>query len=177
MVLSAIVHATLADVVSEEKRAQAFFHMASVTLLSEVIAPPLGSILMEAQGVYAPLIYGFPLQVLSIAVLFMLPRSVDVAKDSNDAQSDIGGIANLPSEQDAKPAGLKTIARKVSRKLMTSWMLVRNNGNVLVVAASFLATFLGKDTLDFLVQYVSKRFSWSLAKVCRHITAFVRKHS
>ncbi|KAF7587037.1 hypothetical protein BBP40_007833 [Aspergillus hancockii] len=152
MVLSAIVHAILADVVSEERRAQAFFHMASVSLGAEVIAPLMGSILMQARGVYAPLLCGFPLQVLAIAALLLIPQSVDHVHDlDEEQQSNRGEMADGSSERDTKTSGLQIMTKKVLRKAKTSWALIRSNGRTLVVAISFLVTYLGKDTLDFLV--------------------------
>ncbi|KAG2003949.1 hypothetical protein GB937_009314 [Aspergillus fischeri] len=48
-----------ADVVPEGKRAEAFFHLASTTLLLETFAPAIGSVLMDTE-VYASLLAGPP---------------------------------------------------------------------------------------------------------------------
>ena len=37
--------------------------------------------------------------------------------------------------------------------------------NILFVATSFLVLSLGRSTLEFLIQYTSKRFDWTLAEV------------
>ncbi|KAB8238573.1 major facilitator superfamily domain-containing protein [Aspergillus alliaceus] len=161
MVLSAIAHAILADVVSEDKRAQAFFHMASVSLVSEVIVPPLGSMLMQIRGVYAPLLCVFPLQLLAIIGLAIAPHSIDAMKGHHLDQPD---IEELSTGFSTKAQGIKAIVTAVFHRLRTNWTLIRANGPTIIATISFLATYIAKDTLDFLVQYVSKRFNWSLAK-------------
>ncbi|KAL4778781.1 hypothetical protein BJX76DRAFT_362418 [Aspergillus varians] len=73
MVLSALVHSILSNVMSRERQAQAFFYLASSSLLTEAIAPPLGSILLEAGSSDTPLLFGFPLELLSLVLISQIP--------------------------------------------------------------------------------------------------------
>ncbi|KAE8156884.1 hypothetical protein BDV40DRAFT_305675 [Aspergillus tamarii] len=73
MVMSAVIHALLVDVVVETNRAQAFFSLAVMTLIAELVALAVGSILVDQLGVYSPLLWAFPLQVANMVVFGLLP--------------------------------------------------------------------------------------------------------
>ncbi|GFF45713.1 hypothetical protein IFM51744_06141 [Aspergillus udagawae] len=144
MVLSAIVHAILADVVPEGKRAEAFFHLASTTLLSEIFAPAIGSVLMDKE-VYAPLLAGLPLQVISLVAIAILPKETELLREPTDALTD-------------REAGYPATQHSV-------WQILRRQWPFFLVHVSFLTSMLARETLDFLVQYISRRLNWSLSKV------------
>lgn len=153
MVLSAIVHAILADVVSEGRRAQAFFYLASTQLVSEVIAPLLGSSLMKS-GVYAPLILGFPLQTVSIAFAWMIPSSTRRQKDGDERE-----YAHETGAQEDQATTFFSRLKSLGR-------LVQAQAGVIMVGVSFLSSMLAGESLDYMVQYASKTLDWSLAEVC-----------
>lgn len=152
MVLSAIVHAILADVVSEDRRAQAFFYLASMSLASEVIAPLLGSSLMR-QSVYTPLLLGFPLQILSIGFAWEIPNSTRYQKDSDEQPHD-----QEDNRHETQTYNLSTRIKSLARSIKT-------RTGVFLIGVSFLSSMLAGESLDYLVQYASKRFEWSLAEV------------
>ncbi|PLB44113.1 MFS general substrate transporter [Aspergillus steynii IBT 23096] len=151
VVLSAIVHAIIADVVSEERRAQAFFYLASTQLVSEVIAPLLGSTLMET-SVYNPLLLGFPLQILSIAVVWGIPNSTRFQKDGDEQQTSQG-----TSGQESRAENLLSRIKSLAR-------FMQAQTGVILIGVSFLSSMLAGESLDYLVQYASKKFEWSLAE-------------
>lgn len=154
MVMSAIVHALLVDVVAEKNRAQAFFNMAVMTLIAELVAPAVGSMLVDWQGVYLPLLCVFPLQVANMVIFGLLP-------DTRLPQ-------NLENENECDPVE----ARHSTDASVTDWMNALKRScapfqtkAIWLVTVCYISTMLARDTIDFLVQYVSKRFEWSLAKV------------
>jgi len=160
MVMSAIIHALLVDVVSEKDRAQAFFNMAVMTLIAELVTPAVGSILADWQGVYIPLLYAFPLQVASMAIFGLLPDtrlSKNLENDEDNCDPVEGGHSTEASDKTDFATWVKSIKESCAPfQTKAIW----------VVTVCYISTMLARDTIDFLVQYVSKRFDWSLAKVC-----------
>ena len=177
-----MVHAILSDVVTPDRRAEAFFYLASTMLLTEILAPPLGSVLMQ-RSVFTPLISGFPFELASLVVLSLIPNTIKLklqreqhqASNSNQLANNVfvedESVSSIDEnqnhERDSKSPGVKQRLRKLSTPLLEVWTLISRNRNILLVNISFLVTTLGRETLDFLVQYTSKRFNWSLAKVRR----------
>lgn len=172
MVLSAMVHAIISDVLDPERRGRAFFYLASMMLITEMVVPILGSALMERWNAFAPLIMGFPFELTSLIVLVMIPNTVKLAtRDSEETPllEDINateGSENTNQGTHNTKRSLKTTFSNIVAPLIVTWTLIFRSRNLLLVNLSFLVTTLGRETLDFLVQYTSKRFGWSLAKVC-----------
>ncbi|KAK2879425.1 hypothetical protein FQN49_000885 [Arthroderma sp. PD_2] len=167
MVISAIIHAILSDVIPSDRRSQAFFYIASILLIAEVIAPVLGSVLMQTWNVYAPLAFALIFELLGGVVLFMLPNTVKLATEDGDASEEDetnrehGGVE---SESHVIWTGLKTSVKHAVAPFVLVWRIISGNRDVFFSAISFLVLGLGREILDFLVQYTSKRFGWSLAE-------------
>ncbi|KAL3421705.1 MFS multidrug transporter [Phlyctema vagabunda] len=175
IMLSAMVHAILSDVVTPDRRAEAFFHLASTMLLTEILAPPLGSVLMQTWSVFTPLICGFPFELASLAVLSMIPNTIQLLQQHVSCHDGLAPDAPISSIDANHGRGssssftrIKARIEKLSDPILQVWTLISRNRNILLVNISFLVTTLGRETLDFLVQYTSKRFGWSLAKVCAY---------
>jgi MFS family permease len=160
MVMSAIIHALLVDVVAKENRAQAFFNMAVMTLIAELVAPAVGSMLVDWQGVYFPLLCVFPLQVANMVIFGLLPDTrplENLENDNNDCES----VEGIHSTEESDKAGFANWAKSLKR----SYTPLQTKA-IWLVTVCYISTMLARDTIDFLVQYASKRFKWSLAKVC-----------
>ncbi|GAM36239.1 hypothetical protein TCE0_018r05175 [Talaromyces pinophilus] len=158
MVMSAIIHALLVDVVTEKNRAQAFFNMAVMTLIAELVAPAIGSMLVDWQGVYIPLLCAFPLQVANMVIFGLLPDTrVPENPENNDDNCDSvgGGHSTETSDKAGFASWWKSLKRSCAPfQTKAIWL----------VTVCYISTMLARDTIDFLVQYVSKRFEWSLAE-------------
>ena len=50
-------------------------------------------------------------------------------------------------------------------QLLLVWEMMTRNGDILRITVAFLVTTIARETLDFVVQYTSERFGWSLSKV------------
>ena len=157
-------------------RAQAFFYIASTSLITEVLAPPVGSILMSTWDAYAPLLCGFPFEAVALLILLKLPSTLhlveqrpniaEVLPENEDEESNTEDIRQDHQEDSvSKSKAFNSRLRNALEPLIEVWTLVSGNRDVLLVAISFLVTTLGREILDFLVQYTSKRFGWSLADV------------
>ncbi|KAH8689998.1 major facilitator superfamily domain-containing protein [Talaromyces proteolyticus] len=167
MVLSAILHAIVADVVTEEKRARAFFHMASMTLISELLGPAVGSVLMTSYNAYIPLLAVLPLQLGSIAAVIAMQ---DTVRFTNEDNADFG---NEDEESDNGSTMVQESTRLTisqALRIFLKWMKMacrifnRENIPILLVHIGFLTSMVARETLDSLVQYVSNRFGWTLAE-------------
>lgn len=177
MVLSALVHAILSDVMSRDRQAQAFFYLASSNLLTEVIAPPLGSVLMEAGSPYTPLLFGFPLELLSLVFIAKIPDTAKLveqrlasptspqAAHSEGSDPECGATDTITHQDDPDITGSEAKHGSLGDQLLLVWEMMTRNADILRITVAFLVTTLARETLDFVVQYTSERFCWSLSKV------------
>ncbi|KAE8380390.1 major facilitator superfamily domain-containing protein [Aspergillus bertholletiae] len=149
MVMSAVIYALVVDVVSEKNRAQAFFNIAVMTLIAELVTPAVGSILVDWRGVYTPLLCAFPLQVANMGIFGLIPDTRPPAKVVNEIIWDRlgGGDSTESSDETGQNKGFANWSKAI-------WL----------VTVCYISTMLARETIDLLVQYVSKRFEWSLAK-------------
>lgn len=178
MVLSALVHAIISDVMSRDRQAQAFFYLASSSLLTEVIAPPLGSILMEVGSPYTPLLFGFPLELLSLVFIAKIPDTAKLVEQclasatsphaaiyNEESDFETSTMNTVPPQNDHDITGSEAKHGGLGDQLLLVWEMMTRNGDILRITIAFLVTTLARETLDFLVQYTSERFGWSLSKV------------
>ncbi|EED21045.1 conserved hypothetical protein [Talaromyces stipitatus ATCC 10500] len=157
MVMSAIIHALLVDVVTEKNRAQAFFNIAVMTLIAELVAPAVGSMLVDWQGVYIPLLCAFPLQVANMVIFGLLPdtRLPERVESENNCDPVEGRHSTEVSDKAGFANWVKSLRRSCAPfQTKAIWL----------VTVCYISTMWARDTIDLLVQYVSKRFEWSLAK-------------
>ncbi|EFQ99582.1 hypothetical protein MGYG_02594 [Nannizzia gypsea CBS 118893] len=166
IVISAVGHTLLSDVVPSDRRAQAFLYLASALLITEMLAPVLASVLMQNWSVYAPLGLGLVFELIGGAVLFIIPETLKRIQEREDPELN-------EASDDASDAGrgissfwpvVKTGIKHVIAPFILVWRTIKANRNILVVATSFLVTSLGRNMLEFLIQYTSKRFGWTLAE-------------
>ncbi|EGD99433.1 hypothetical protein TESG_06868 [Trichophyton tonsurans CBS 112818] len=166
IVISAVAHTLLADVVPSDRRAQAFLYLASALLITEMVAPVLASLLMQNWNVYAPLVLGLVFELFGGAVLFMIPETVKRVQDGEDPSMDDDPLESSSEEGERYSfcSGVKTIIKHIIAPFVLVWKMIRADRNILFVATSFLVLSLGRSTLEFLIQYTSKRFDWTLAE-------------
>lgn len=173
MVVSAMIYAILSDAVSPERRGRAFFYLGSMSLLVEMIVPILGSAMMERWNAFVPVAIAFPFEPCALIIMAFIPPTAKQPEESPliDADASVSvrnDTDSIPSEEDYKPnilSSLKMSILSIFEPQIKTWTLVFRNRNLLLVNLSFLVTTLGRETLNFLVQYCSKRFGWKLAKV------------
>lgn len=139
---------------------RAVFYMAVAMLTSELLSPPLGSLLMSKYGPYAPYLSGIPLEMLGFIILYLLPASETSAKNDPITFQVIDTTADH---------GRNTWPRRI---MITSVMHTRtlatylvNRPGLLVLLLAFMVNKLSRQIEEIMIQYVTVRFGWTLAQV------------
>ncbi|KAM5461175.1 hypothetical protein MferCBS49748_007311 [Microsporum ferrugineum] len=167
MVVYAIVHTSISDVIPPGRRAQAFFYLSTALLITEIVVPAFGSMMMQNWNVYVPLALGLVFELLGGVLLSMIPETAKLAQAgevSGDDETVCESGAARPKTSSLW-SGIKTSAKHILAPFVLIWRMVSGNRDVFFTAISFLVFALPREILEFLVQYTSKRFSWSLAEV------------
>jgi hypothetical protein len=141
------------------RRTTIFFLIGAAIIIGEILAPPL-SALMVLWTPWFPMVAGLAFQVVALLSAAALPETAPRPD----------GVDTTRAVYDQNPTSADTGQRfgwERAKRWRQSWILLRQGGllstNVLCILGSFLLASVGRQALQLIVQYASKRFSWSIA--------------
>jgi hypothetical protein len=149
-------------------RSSAFLYRFTSDLVAECLTPPITSILMT-KSVWIPLIAALVFEVLGIAFLAPLPETLsqnmpeDIAANSplSSDSSEVEGEQRPLLEADEVNLKNPSIIREVRESLR----FITRDAAVAALVITFLVSKVGRQSTNLLLQYVSKRYHWTLSKV------------
>ncbi|KAH8693930.1 major facilitator superfamily domain-containing protein [Talaromyces proteolyticus] len=147
IVASAAMETIVTDVVTNEKRAIIFFILQATVLCADILAPPLSSILME-YSVWIPCVLGLGIQLLGTAITIIIPETLHLSVFHRDPA--------VNSDGNTRPS--------LTRQLKTNLASIFRNRKVATLVISLMILTIGNESIDFLLQYLSKRYGWPIAK-------------
>lgn len=154
-------------------RTRAFFWVQVVLLITELIAPPLGAILMKTLGPHFAFLTAVPLEALAFVVLGFIPNT----KSSDSAPSDIEGTegegspsANGECEEtvnhgDSSKSKVLRALSHLSHNIQHGVCTLGSHKSLLVGLLALVVAKMARPMLELILQYMSVRFGWPLAKV------------
>ncbi|KAJ5970219.1 uncharacterized protein N7479_000137 [Penicillium vulpinum] len=162
-VLTAIAMVIVADVFSEDERATALFRLQSCIQVAEILATPLSAYLMTF-GPMFPYALSLVIIVLGSIPCFFLPETLKNAKgkrvnrealeqDSDNAQS--------------QPPSKRTVSQEVTRQVrefIHSTRFIWADSNICLMIFVMFVTVMSRQCTNLLLQYVSKKFNWSISR-------------
>lgn len=151
---------------------KAFFYAQGVTIIGEMLAPPLGAYLMRT-SLWVPIIIGFACLLLAVSLTVLMPetRFTALASDSQDDEHAHHGP--VPSESEEIPlsrgskveSGLKRRLEVATSHTLSTVGFVLQHRNLVLLMAGFFSTDFAQQSLTVILRYVSARYSVSLAEV------------
>ncbi|KAL7275200.1 hypothetical protein RUND412_001879 [Rhizina undulata] len=167
-VIVALLLSIVADVAPENRRATMFFYLSATMLTTEMIAPPLGSYLMQPnsdstvdniKSLWRPLLIALPIQSLGFLVISFLPETLKAPSMADDSATDYE-----TSEIRDKCIPHKLLSQSLALLRKSKALRTVLSPRILLCLMGCLVTRLGRQSLDILLQFVSKRFGWTLAQ-------------
>ncbi|KAH8881493.1 MFS general substrate transporter [Thozetella sp. PMI_491] len=149
----AVLYSIVADVASEADRASYFFFMAFFSLGGNFVGPLIGSKLMATFTPWLPTIFGTILMPSALIFLSMIPETLPLAQKHSEYVSE---------GEDERDASFRSHLRGGFNHLRKSFRML-NLSLCLILAVGLSRTPEGLATTSFFIQYVSKRFEWSIA--------------
>ncbi|RAH64928.1 MFS transporter [Aspergillus aculeatinus CBS 121060] len=159
-IASSVAWTVIADVFPVDQRANAYLLMAAAMLLSQILAAPLSAWLMS-KDVWMPSLLGLAIEVCGIIPIFALPETGPKAsiRSDEDIESEAQGQAS-----EHPTMRWTAIVHLVRSQLIEVVGFVWGNANTLAIFFAFLTSSIGSQALQFVLQYASKRFMWSVAE-------------
>lgn len=154
---------------------KAFFYAQGVTIVGEMLAPPLGAYLMRT-SLWAPIIIGFVCLLFAVALTVVIPetRFKALATGEPEENGPACNPAGPPEPEERKvDFGLKGRFEAAVRHTVSTVGFVLKHRNLVLLMAVFFSTDFAQQSPTILLRYVSSRYSVSLAKVCTHISKFI----
>lgn len=145
-------------------RATIFFQLQAIELASELIAPPIGSLLM-ARNLWSPMFVGLAIQSAGIGITLIMPETREFFKSIKHKESsdpiEIQPIFTNKDEDADTPLGKMPSRLKDYREALAFF----RDWNIFLLLLTFLICIIGQRSIQLLLQYVSKRYGWTLAHV------------
>ncbi|KAJ5284869.1 hypothetical protein N7524_000175 [Penicillium chrysogenum] len=145
-VLTAIALVIVADVFSEDERATALFRLQSCVQIAEILATPLSAYLMT----FGPM---FPLYPIN---MHHHRKQVSLETPEQDSGSE-------QSQPPKKQAVLQELSRQI-REFAQSTRFIWADSNICLMVFVMFVTVMSRQCTNLLLQYVSKKFNWSISR-------------
>lgn len=139
-------------------RADSFFRVAVGSLSAQIVAPTIGSALMQWSP-WLPLISGICVVILGASFTTFIPETMHLQKHIKPVPHTIS--PTISSADDSLSATFKRRFEAALAGLKHSTSLVRSTP-VLLLLFTFLVHYMIQTIDDISLQYISKRFSWPL---------------
>ncbi|KAI1353636.1 major facilitator superfamily domain-containing protein [Xylaria sp. FL0043] len=150
-VLSATIISMTTDVVPESQRSVSFMQIHGASMVGNLIAPALASILMARTGPWPPLFLAFLLTVLPALAVFLVPESLKHAPQNDDDDD---------NQLDSK---FKASLAQTLRELKKSAKVFASRSMIIILLITMLQLSLIQSTFQFLSQFTSKRYHIPIA--------------
>jgi hypothetical protein len=137
-------------------------------LVAEILATPLGAYLMTFEPAY-PFVLGLIIAISGFLPIILLPETLEDAKAKKLSQQKAN--ANVTdSETDIEPtepldkAMLPELLRQI-REFKDSTRFIWRDWNICLMIFTMIVGVMTRQSTTMLLQYSSKKFNWSLARV------------
>ncbi|KAF4164615.1 hypothetical protein CNMCM6936_008899 [Aspergillus lentulus] len=156
-----MIFTMITDVFPVAKRANIFFIIGASTQVSEIVASPLSAWLMSWTP-WLPYFLGVLFMLCGlcapIAVPETLPKSTELSEPgTEDDEAD----DNAPWTVRHR---LKAVLRRARHQIMHHSRFIFTERNIVCISIALLTANVAIQSLVITLQYVSKRFSWSMAE-------------
>lgn len=157
----------ISDVFPLAQRSSVFFLLSAAILLGEILATPLSAFAMSWTP-WFPFLAGVVFEIIGLVSAFALCETMPSQPDR-------------PDHDDAPHQRTQTRSSgehsKLSATIMQFWPNFGKDrrrlqivSNMLLVTGSFFLASIGREALQFVIQFASKKFAWTIAQASLLIT-------
>ncbi|KAJ5719578.1 hypothetical protein N7493_007156 [Penicillium malachiteum] len=157
-VMLANLYTIASDLVDQPDRASAFFLMALSRLVAASLGPAISSKLMQSYTPWIAALTSLFINLLSLVPLLFVPETLSTAKNTEPIDHDV-----MDSEQ-SEPGSFGYYISRSFKSLLASFSSLKSYSLVIVLSTFLPVAAEIMETSQFMAQYISKRFGWSLAK-------------
>lgn len=163
-VVNACLTMILTDATPAASRSRVFLYFTAASLGSEVIAPPIASYFIDSNP-WVPLLIGLCCTALTVLIAVGVPETLTTKKKHEEVNSN--SIASteedalLPAEEAAKDGSFMSTIKHTLQSLQ----YIKSRRALLLLVCVFMISDFARQSMVFLVQYVSVRYRLTLGQV------------
>ncbi|KAL2829492.1 major facilitator superfamily domain-containing protein [Aspergillus cavernicola] len=176
---TAMVYAMITDMVPAEKRASVFYIIAAAILLGEILATPTSAFLM-AWSAWLPSLLSILFELLGLFSAAFIPETRPEATQAIKGNQDEEEREDSPISEDNADHGQNYPSKPTYHRWKDTvkryWMHIQGtsvkswNFNMVYIVCTFLLASIGRQALQLVIPYASKRFSWSIPRASFLVT-------
>lgn len=145
----------ISDVTPPGKRTNVFLCITAAMVFSEMIAPVLASRLMK-HGNWLPLLLAFAIQQLGVSIVLFCPETIQTRNPLGPRADDRKGAVEVMEQE----RGFGSKAQFGYYK--DALVFLRSKPTLMLIMFSYLGNRSGRQALQLLVRYASKRYDWEI---------------
>ncbi|KAK5989003.1 Efflux pump ustT [Cladobotryum mycophilum] len=165
-IATSMAYTMISDVFPAERKSSIFFLLAAVILLGEILATPISAVLMSYTP-WLPSLLGIAFEVIGLAAAALVTETLPKSSKVEDDEREQGpGQHSVSGDQDGWAA-----------QMSQRWNRLRHSHydfslsmNLFLIIGAFILASIGTQALQLVIQYASKRFSWSIAEASFLVT-------
>ena len=130
-------------------------------LVAEIVGGPISAWLMAISSPWIPYLLGLICEFVGLAAVLAIPETLPERLDM-----DCSHTADYTNGHENKPRGqaLWSFIQLATTQILRMKLLILGNRNILAITAAFFSATAGQQALKLILQYASKRFSWSMGE-------------
>lgn len=161
-VITSIIFVMTSDIVPESQRSTTFFWVGGCALGTLGVGQPLSALLME-RSPWVPMWLGLGLWLLAVIVACILPETLHMREKALPPRLRHGSPDSL-SLKDDDAQGIFQRTKLAARRFGRAASFLVEDMRVFILLCCFMIGMLTQESNNVLLQYVSKRYDWSLSQ-------------
>ncbi|KAK2026626.1 putative MFS transporter [Colletotrichum zoysiae] len=153
-VTGAVSMMIITDASPEKYRSNIFFYAQAALIVAELVGPATGSVLMT-NSLWLPLLLGLACTVITAILAGMIPETLHRGE---------GGAIESEHEDLSDDLSLQRTLRRLTEHVYKTLKFIASHRSVLFLVLTFLVVDFSRQSLGVLLQYLSTRYSISIAK-------------
>jgi hypothetical protein len=135
--------------------------MTAGVLVAELLAPIMAAQLMKS-GDWLPLLLALAIQQVGILITLGFPETLHLRDLTEPSDSEDEPDIELRAVNEGSAFAFKTQLRNFK----DAFVFLRRDATMALVIFTFLGNRLGRQAINMLIRYASKRYHWKIQKAC-----------
>ena len=161
-VITSMIFVMTSDIVPDNQRSTTFFWVGGCALGTLGVGQPISGLLME-RSPWVPMWLGLGLWIIAVIVSCILPETLHMREKTLPPGLRHGSPDSL-SLKDDDAQGLFHRAKLAARRFGKAASFLVKDLRVFILLCCFMIGMLTLESNNILLQYVSKRYDWSLSQ-------------
>ncbi|KAL4867040.1 hypothetical protein BDV12DRAFT_172074 [Aspergillus spectabilis] len=145
-------------------RTNKFFILAAAALTSEILANPISAWLMTVSSPWLPYLLSLFCEFVGVLAALSLPETLPKFLHGDEDSASSPQIAD-DEDRNRDDGIFETYFRPAWTQVLRIREFIWKDKNILAISCAFFVGNVGQQALRLMLQYVSKRFGWSMAEV------------